>query len=113
MSPIQVRKSPIHGRGLFAAQPFKTGEVVGHYRSRKTRQTAEENPYVIEVYDDEDNLVEHRIGLNEFRYINHSTDPNLEMHDDDLKFVAVKDIEEGDELTWFYGPEFEATMLEG
>jgi len=108
---IRVRTSEIHGRGVFAAKPFKVGEVVGHYRSRKTKLTAEENPYVIEVYDEEDVLVEYRLGTNEFRFINHSSSPNLEMGDD-LEFIALKDIAQGEELTWFYGEEFEAEMLQ-
>lgn len=108
---IYLSTSPIHGRGVFAARKFEKGEVVGHYRSRKTKLTAEDNPYVIEVYDDDGVLVEHRIGINEFRYINHSSSPNLEMNDE-LEFVAVKVIARDEELTWYYGEEFEQDMLE-
>ena len=108
--PIYVGESPIHGRGVFAARAFKAGDVVGRYRSRKTKLGAEDNPYVIEIYDDEGALLEHRIGTNEFRFINHSTNPNLDLQDDDLKFVAVRDIGADEELTWHYGEEFEAVV---
>jgi len=108
---IYLSTSGIHGKGLFAARSFTKGEVVGHYRSRKTKLTAVDNPYVIEIYDEAGVLLEHRIGTNDFRFINHSSTPNLEMGDD-LEFIAVKDITRGDELTWFYGEEFEAEMLQ-
>lgn len=108
---IYLSTSSIHGRGVFAARDFQQGEVVGRYSSRKTKLTAFDNPYVIEVYDDDGVLLEHRIGTNDFRFINHSTTPNLEMGDD-LVFIAARDIAKDEELTWFYGEEFEQDMLE-
>jgi SET domain-containing protein len=107
---IYIDSSPIHGTGVFAARSFKKGDVVGRYASRRTKLKADDNPFVIEVYDEDEVLVEHRIGTNEFRYINHSTTPNVQMHDHTLQFVALKDIAEDEELTWFYGEEFEAEI---
>ena len=109
---IYLSTSDIHGRGVFAAKTFEAGDSVGHYQSRKTKLKAEDNPFVIEVYDEAGVLVEHRIGTNEFRYINHSTNPNLEMGDD-LEFIAARDIALDEELTWFYGEEFEQEMAQG
>ena len=109
---IYLSNSGIHGQGVFAARSFKKGEVVGRYASRRTKLTAEDNPFVIEVYDEENVLVEHRIGTNEFRFINHSTTPNVEMNDHTLEFRTIKDIPQDEELTWFYGEEFEADLLE-
>lgn len=109
---IYLSTSNIHGKGVFAARPFKKGEVVGVYQSRKTKLKAEDNPFVIEVYDEEGVLVQHRIGTNEFRFVNHSTNPNLEMNDHTLQFYAVKDIAKDEELTWHYGEEFEAEIRE-
>ena len=106
---VYTAPSGIHGKGVFAARSFKKGDRVGEYRSYPTKVTSEENPFVIECYDDDGNLSEYRMGTNAFRFVNHSDDPNLHM-DDDLIFWAVKDIAKDDELTWYYGDEFEADM---
>jgi len=105
---IYVATSSVHGKGVFAARPLKKGEMVGRYETRKTKLTAEENPYVVEIYDDKGNLSEHRIGINDFKYINHSTKANTDMVGDDLQMIALRDIDEDEELTWYYGDEFDA-----
>lgn len=110
MSKVYVATSSLHGKGVFATRKIKEGEIVGYYNARKTRLTSEENPYVIEVYDDNEQFVEYRLGTNEFRYINHSTEPNIDMRDDDFKMVALHDIVKNEELTWYYGSDFEESM---
>ena len=110
MSNIYVATSPLHGKGVFAARAIKKGETVGRYATRKTKLTAEENTYVVEVYDDDGELLEHRIGTNDFKYINHSTKPNIDMVGDELKMVALRKIKQDEELTWYYGEEFEESM---
>jgi len=107
---IYVTSSLVHGKGVFAARPIKKGEVLGYYKTRKTRLTAEENPYVVEIYDEDGNLSGHQLGINNFKYINHSPKPNTDMVGDDLEMVALRDIDEDEELTWYYGPEFEESM---
>jgi SET domain-containing protein len=106
---VYVARSGIHGKGVFAGKSFVKGERVGYYRGYSTKVTSEENPFVIEMYDEDEVLTGYRMGTNQFRFVNHSADPNLDM-DDDLVFWAVKDIAKDEELTWFYGPEFEADM---
>lgn len=105
---VYLAKSSVHGKGVFAARDIWKGEVIGEYESRPTRVKAEHNPYVIEVYDG-DEFLEYRMGINEFKYINHSSEPNVEMGDD-LVFVALRDIKQDEELLWFYGEEFEADL---
>src|SRR5437879_13822933 len=34
MSSYSVRRSPVHGRGLFARTPYRRGDLVGEYRGR-------------------------------------------------------------------------------
>ena len=101
-----VGTSPIHGKGVFAARDIKKGEIVGKYATRKTKQTSSENRYVVEIYDEDGELLEYRLGTNNLKFVNHSTDPNLEMEDNDLKMVALRDIKKDEELTWYYGNEF-------
>ena len=102
-----VARSSIHGKGVFAARDIKKGEVVGHYASRATKIPATRNRYVLEVYDDDGEFLEFRLGTNDFKYVNHSSSPNLEMWDDDLKMVATRNIRRDEELFWYYGDEFE------
>lgn len=104
---IYVASSSVHGKGVFAARDIKKGEVLGRYETRKTKLTAEENPFVVEMYDDDGNLSHHLLGINSWKYINHSKNPNMDMIGDELTMVALRDIEEDEELTWYYGDEFD------
>ena len=100
-----MRESAIHGRGLFAAEPFAPGEVVcvkggyvfgretlrgmeGWYRSAEI-QVAEEL-FIGPLAEDE------REGSMVFS--NHSCDPNIGVRGQ-IVFVAMRDIDAGEELT--------------
>lgn len=105
---VRVSTSPIHGKGLFAATSIKAGEVVGRYRSRKTKLEGDEHPHVLIIYDpDTGEELERRIGTNDFRFVNHSATPNLELDIETLQFTALRDVAQDEELTWHYGEEFE------
>ena len=107
MSKTYVRKSAVHGKGVFAAEFIPAGTVVGKYRSRKVGAGVE-HPHVLIVYDeDTGEELERRLGTNEFRYLNHSVAPNLEIIDETLEFVASRHISADEELTWYYGDEFD------
>ena len=107
MAKIYIARSSVHGKGVFAAEFIPAGTVIGRYRSRKVALTTE-HPHVLIVYDpDTGQELERRLGTNEFRYVNHSTTPNLEMVDDTLEFIANRHIAKGEELTWYYGDEFQ------
>jgi len=105
---VYVSNSGIHGRGLFAKRSFKPGEIVGRYTGRKTRLSSEDHPHVMERYDEDGQLLECVMGVGDFRFINHNSNPNLEIDEETLEFRAVRHIGPGDELTWYYGDEFEA-----
>ena len=101
----EVRASPIHGRGLFAAQPIARGEIVavkGGYVLTRSQWTALEpalGPAEIQISED---LViapvqdGHRDGS--MLFTNHSCDPNLAIQGQ-IVLVAMRDIRSGDELT--------------
>ena len=108
---VYVANSGVHGSGVFAGEFIPAGQVVGKYTSRKV-SLRNEHPHVLIVYDlDTGEELERRIGTNNFRYVNHSTAPNLEMIDDTLEFVATRHIAINEELTWYYGDEFEDDMV--
>jgi uncharacterized protein len=101
----EVRASPIHGRGLFAAQPIARGEIVavkGGYVLTRSQWTALEPALgSAEIQISEDLVIApvqdgHRDGS--MLFTNHSCDPNLAIQGQ-IVLVAMRDIRPGDELT--------------
>jgi SET domain-containing protein len=106
---VYVATSPIHERGVFAGQYIRKGTYVGTYEGVDDGDVTRSNErYVIYNYDEEDPAAEPtgwRVGTNEFRFLNHFDDPNLEM-DENYHFWAARTIKKDEELTWYYGEEF-------
>jgi uncharacterized protein len=107
LSPkTQVHKSPIHGRGLFAAASIAKDEIVavkgGHIVTREVLRrdiTAQLGPVEIQINDDlfiAPVTQEEREGS--MLYSNHSCDANLGIRGE-ITFVARRDIRAGEELT--------------
>jgi uncharacterized protein len=92
-----VKRSPIHGRGLFAARKFVSGEVIGVYEGEISKT---DGRYVLWVVD-EDGTERGIKGKNALRFVNHSTRPNCFFNGDEL--TALKAIRPGAELTCHYG----------
>ena len=100
-----VKDSPIHGRGLFAAEPIQKGDVVavkgGSIFSRQTRDALAGTLGPAEIPVAEDLYMgplhaEERDGSMIFS--NHSCDPNIGVQGQ-IVFVAMRDIAAGEELT--------------
>lgn len=108
---VYLGKSPIHGKGVFAARDLWKGEVVGTYESHPTKISSYRNRYVLEIYDEAGELLEYRMGTGDFKFINHSSDPNVELNDD-LEFIALRDVRQDEELFWYYGDEFDENVKE-
>lgn len=88
-----VEESPIHGKGLFAAKSIKAGVVLGRLHGMLTD---EDGTYVL--------WLNKHTGLeitNEFRFINHDSNPNCALTDTEV--VTLRAIEEDEELTHDYG----------
>ena len=96
-SKLAVKRSPLHGRGLFAKSTIRKGTLIGIYEGRKTKR---DGTYVLWVEDDFG-----IDGTNELRFVNHSPAPNAVFWGEELH--AIKTIREGDEITHHYGPEWE------
>jgi len=107
LSPkTEVRKSKIHGRGLFATADIAKDEIVavkgGHIVDRKTLREKiaprlgpveiqiDDNLFIAPVTDEEREL--------SMLYSNHSCDANLGIRGE-ITFVAMRDIRAGEELT--------------
>jgi len=104
-----VTDSPVHGRGLFARMDIPKGTWIGHYDGP---QTLENGMHVLWVEsgedgDDQEEWIGYD-GINELRFLNHTSQPNGEM--DGLDLYALRDIREGEEITIDYGEEFDADI---
>ena len=98
---VVVRKTEKYGKAVFAKKPIKKGEVIAAFDGI--------------IYDDDfdgwtKDLLNHAIQFSKAcwrdskglaRYVNHSCDPNCGIKDL-FKIVAMRDITEGEEITWDY-----------
>ena len=100
-----VRESPIQGRGLFAVEHIKRGEIVcikgGYIFNRETLQQIAGRLGPAEIQIDEDLFIgpldeQEREGSMIFS--NHSCEPNIGVQGQ-IVFVALRDIAGGEELT--------------
>ena len=118
---ILVRRSPIHGTGVFAARDIARGERVVEYKGRITSHADADRMYADGVESghtflftlNDDYLIDANFDGNAARWINHGCTPNCEaVLVDDPKgdprkarvFIeAIVDIPAGTELTYNYG----------
>jgi SET domain-containing protein len=100
-----VKESPIHGKGLFAVEPFDEGEVVcvkgGYIFDRAALRSMPAWFRAAEIQIAEDLFIgplaeAEREGSMIFS--NHSCDPNIGVRGQ-IVFVALRRIEAGEELT--------------
>ena len=96
-----VKQSEIHGKGLFARESIKSGQLIGRIKGRKTLK---DGPYVLWV-DAGNNYAEGIQVSCSLKYINHSKSPNV-CYLDDRTVVALKNISVDQELTHDYGVEW-------
>jgi hypothetical protein len=95
-----VKKSRIHGRGVFARRRIPGGRCIGWYRGpRATRNSR----YVLWLVD-EDGAQTGILGRNSLRYLNHSSRPNAEFRG--ARLVSLRTILPDEEITVHYGPEW-------
>ena len=105
-----MKRSPIHGRGVFATQPFRKGEKIIEYTGRRILWSTvpgeldEQCTYYFGL-DDNKHVIDPSVGGNEARFINHSCAPNCEAREDSRARVfihALRKIEPGEELFYDY-----------
>ena len=111
--PYEVRRSPIHGNGVFATRHIEPGEQIDEYTGE--RITAEESAIRAEAGGGPVNhtfffsladgmVIDGGSGGNDSRYINHACEPNCEAQEDDGRvfIYALQPIEPGEELNYNY-----------
>ena len=113
---IQVRKSGIHGKGVFALAPIAAGERIMEYtgsvitwKEAQRRHPHDPNDpnHTFYFHIDDKRVIDGKENGNSAKWINHACGPNCEADlDDDAGRVfikALRDIEPGEELNYDYG----------
>ena len=110
---IEVRHSPIHGYGVFAARRIRKGTTVVEYLGDRVSHAQADARY--EDKDPNDNhtflftvdaktVIDGGVNGNEARYINHGCDPNCESATRNKRIFidAIRTIQPGEELAYDY-----------
>ncbi|WP_457668932.1 SET domain-containing protein [Thiolapillus sp.] len=106
---VYAAASPLHGTGLYACRPIKAGDYIGSYHGPRAKRNG---MYVLWVWEQDEKDGEGDwvgcSGRNLLRYLNHSLDCNAEF--DGLELFAIADIDKDEEITFYYGDEFEEAL---
>jgi len=111
---IQVRKSGVHGKGVFSVATLKKGEVVIEYKGeiidwqealRRHPHDPKDPDHTFYFHIDEHNVIDAKHGGNAARWINHACTPNCEADEVDGRIFikALGKIKPGTELFYDYG----------
>jgi SET domain-containing protein len=108
--PVAVRKSRVHGRGVFATRPIRKGARIVEYTGRRVLWSSiPDDQDDVETYyfglDNNKEVIDPSVGGNQAQWINHSCDPNCETIEDRRGRVfikAIRSIRTGEELVYDY-----------
>lgn len=111
---IQVRRSGVHGKGVFAIAPIAKGARVIEYLGevitwREALRRHPHNPtdpnHTFYFHIDDKHVIDANVDGNAARWINHACTPNCEADEVDGRvFIkALTDITSGEELFYDYG----------
>jgi len=111
---IQVRRSGIHGKGVFALLPLKKGETVIEYAGeviswkealRRHPHDPSDPQHTFYFHVDDQNVIDGARGGNASRWINHACTPNCEADEVDGRIFikTLRALKPGQELFYDYG----------
>ena len=111
---IQVRRSGVHGKGVYALQEVAagqtlieyTGEVISWKEALRRHPHDPRDPHhTFYFHIDEEHVIDAKYGGNASRWINHSCDPNCKADEVDGRIFikALRDLIPGEELFYDYG----------
>lgn len=112
--PYEVRASAVHGKGVFARAFIPAGKRLIEYKGERISWEAAQDraaaagypighTYFFSLADGR--VIDGTRKGNAARFINHSCDPNCEPfeHEDGRVYIyALRDIEPGEELSYYY-----------
>jgi len=111
---IQVRRSPVHGKGVFALTKIRKGEVIIEYKGeiitwpqaqRRHPHDPNDPNHTFYFHIDDKRVIDAAVGGNAARWINHACKPNCEADEVDGRIFikALRKLEAGEELCYDYG----------
>jgi len=111
---IQVRRSGIHGKGVFAVAPLAKGEQIIEYKGevinwpealRRHPHDPKDPHHTFYFHLEGGKVIDAKHGGNAARWINHACRPNCEAAEESGRvFIrALRRIEPGEELFYDYG----------
>ena len=111
---IQVRRSGVHGKGVFALQPIAAGERIIEYKGeviswpealRRHPHDPDDPNHTFYFHIDDKHVIDANVDGNAARWINHACEPNCRADETDGRvFIeAERDIAPGEELFYDYG----------
>ncbi|MDP9893516.1 hypothetical protein J2W32_002418 [Variovorax boronicumulans] len=111
---IQMRRSDVHGNGVFAVDDLAEGETLIEYKGevinwkealrRHPHDPAQPN-HTFYFHIDDGRVIDGNVKGNDARWINHSCEPNCEADEVDgrVYIKALRNIAAGEELNYDYG----------
>lgn len=111
---LQVRRSGIHGKGVYAVRDIAAGDTLIEYvgeiitweeaQARHPHDPANPN-HTFYFHIDESRVIDALYGGNSSRWINHACAPNCEADEQHGRIFikALRDIAAGEELNYDYG----------
>lgn len=109
-----IKKSSIHGYGLFAHKKIKKNTVLGYLDGQLVdwdlyEDVLKDHPILEELFIEWNAITEKTLLVRPFRtkysFINHSRIPNIKIEKNPLKIIAINDINEFEELLLDYREE--------
>ena len=111
---IQVRRSGVHGKGVFALREIAAGESIIEYTGeliswpealRRHPHDPRDPHHTFFFHIDADHVIDAKVGGNAARWINHACEPNCEADETDGRvFIkALRPLFAGEELFYDYG----------
>jgi len=111
---IQVRRSSVHGKGVFALVPLAKGERIIEYKGEVIRwsEALRRHPHdpadpdhTFYFHVDNKHVIDANVGGNAARWINHACAPNCEAQEvrGRVYIEALRAIKPGEELSYDYG----------
>jgi SET domain-containing protein len=112
---IEVKRSGVHGKGVFARRAIAAGARVIEYRGeliswpealRRHPHDPAQPQHTFYFHVDDERVIDAKYGGNAARWINHGCAPNCEseVSDDGRVYIrALRDLQPGEELFYDYG----------
>lgn len=111
---VQMRRSGVHGNGVFAVQDLKAGELLMEYTGeviswkealRRHPHDPSQPNHTFYFHIDDKNVIDGGVNGNDAKWINHSCEPNCEADEQDgrIYIKALRDIPAGQEINYDYG----------